>query len=173
MKGSEMKSSFSGDMRRRMRSGITVFSCALGMLGVLGAMAPAAQAVPAEPVKVAISGCWIRALPGNLPAGGYFIVTNSGDATVDLVNVKSHAYGMVMMHRTVTSGNTTKMVMIDRASVRADGVLTFKPGSYHLMLEKPRRPLADGALVPMTFTFSDGEAVTTQCTVRHVGANAQ
>jgi len=153
-----------------VRAGTAGVSCALGMFGVLGAAAPAAQAASAVPVKVAISGCWIRALPDNLPAGGYFIVTNAGDAPVDLVNVKSSAYGMVMMHRTVTSGNTTKMVMLDRASVRPDGELTFRPGGYHLMLENPLKSLANNALVPLTFTFNDGETVTTQCRVRYAGA---
>ena len=38
-----------------------------------------------------VSDCWIRALPGDLPSGGYFKASNTGDQPVNVVGVGSEA----------------------------------------------------------------------------------
>lgn len=52
----------------------------------LFAISVVALSAPHGPVEV--SNCLIRALPGNLPPGGYFKVTNSSEKPVDLIAVK-------------------------------------------------------------------------------------
>ena len=122
------------------------------------------------PSSLNVSDCWIRALPGNLPAGGYFKVANTGDQATDLVGVSTTAFGMSMLHQTQNQGGVSKMVMVKQVPVPAHGTLTFAPGDYHVMLEMPKETVKVGMSIPMTFTFSHGEHVTAQCVIK--GATA-
>lgn len=114
-----------------------------------------------------VSDCWIRSMPGDVPSGGYFKLMNMSDKPVDLTGVSTEAFGMSMLHQTLNSGSTSKMVMIDKATVPANGTLAFAPGGYHVMFENARQPLKVGASVPVTFNFSDGEKVTSRCEVKN------
>lgn len=120
-----------------------------------------------------VSDCWIRSMPGDLPSGGYFSAMNMSNTPVDLTGVETDAFGMAMLHQTQSNGSMSKMVMVDKATVPANGTLTFSPGSYHVMLEKPKKPLKIGTSIPLTFVFSDGEKVTAQCVVKSPGTMAQ
>jgi copper(I)-binding protein len=133
------------------------------LFAMLSGCALSAAAAPASEM---VSDCWIRLLPGNLPAGGYFKVMNMSAKPVDLTSVKTDAYGMAMLHQTQSNGSTSKMVMVDKATVPANGTLAFTPGDYHLMLEEPKKPLKVGMSIPLTFEFSDGEKVKATCEVK-------
>ncbi|MGH8782451.1 copper chaperone PCu(A)C [Paraburkholderia sp.] len=127
-------------------------------------------ALAAAPSAMMVSDCWIRALPGNLPSGGYFSAMNMSDKSIDLTGVTSDAFGMAMLHQTQSNGSTSSMAMIDHVAVPAGGTLAFAPGNYHVMLEQPRKPLKVGSTVPLMFMFSDGEKVVAQCAVKNASA---
>ena len=130
-----------------------------------------AQAAPAQSVMV--SDCWIRSMPGDIPSGAYFSAMNMSDKAIDLTSVETEAFGMAMLHQTQSSGSTSKMVMVDKATVPAHGKLAFAPGGYHVMLESPKAPLKIGSTTPLTFAFSDGEKLTVQCSVKPAGATSK
>ena len=44
--------------------------------------------------------------------------------------------------------------------------LEFKPGSYHIMLEKPRAGLKIGDTIQVDFTLSNGEGFSAACEVK-------
>ena len=48
-------------------------------------------ATGASAADVTVSGGWFRALPGKLPAGGYFTMHNAGASEVSLVKADSKA----------------------------------------------------------------------------------
>ena len=123
--------------------------------------------------SVTVSRCWVRLLPGNLPSGAYFDVTNPGSSAIDLKAVSTDAFDMAMLHRTQSNGSTSTMQMVDSATVPANGTLKFAPGGYHVMLEKPKALLEVGSTIPLTFSFSDGEKITAQCTVKSPAAMAK
>ncbi|WP_042264215.1 copper chaperone PCu(A)C [Paraburkholderia heleia] len=123
-------------------------------------------AFAAPPSAVTVSGCWIRSMPGDTPSGGYFSLMNISDNPVDLVGVSTAAFGMSMLHQTQSSGSTSKMVMLEKATVPANGTLAFAPGGYHVMFEKSEKPLAVGSTIPVTFKFSDGSTVQVPCAVK-------
>jgi periplasmic copper chaperone A len=127
----------------------------------------------AAPASVMVSDCWIRLLPGDLPSGGYFSVMNMSDKPVDLTGVKTTAFGMAMLHQTQTSGNASKMVPVEKATVPANGTLKFAPGGYHVMFEKATPAVKVGASIPVTFSFGDGEKVTSECAVKSAGAASE
>ncbi|RXV67919.1 copper chaperone PCu(A)C [Burkholderia stabilis] len=129
------------------------------LVTLLALQAPVTFAAPA----VQADACWIRAMPATVPSSGYFTLKNDGDAPATLTGIDSPAYGMAMVHETQTNGSTAKMVHVDAVAVPAHGTVTFKPKSYHVMLEQPRQAVAPGAKVPLRLHFADGSTVSVTC----------
>ncbi|MCA8432648.1 copper chaperone PCu(A)C [Burkholderia seminalis] len=129
------------------------------LVAVFALQAPASFAAPA----VQADACWIRAMPATVPSSGYLTLKNDGDTPATLTGIDSPAYGMAMVHETQTNGSTAKMVHVDSVVVPAHGSLTFKPKSYHVMLEEPRKTVAPGSKVPFRLHFADGSTVSVTC----------
>ncbi|MET3619841.1 copper chaperone PCu(A)C [Burkholderia ambifaria] len=129
------------------------------LFALLALQAPATFA--ASPVQA--EACWIRTMPATVPSSGYFTLKNDGDKPVTLTSIDTPAFGMAMIHETQTAGSTAKMVHVDAVDVPAHGTVTFKPKSYHVMLEEPRQPVAPGAKVPFRLHFADGSTVSVTC----------
>lgn len=126
--------------------------------------------MPASPARtsatVTASDCWIRLLPSPAPSGGFLVAHNAGSADVVLTGASSPDYGMVMLHETTESGGMSKMAMVHRVAIAAGKDLVFKPGSYHLMLEKPREGLKIGDAVRLDFALANGEGFTATCEIK-------
>ncbi|CAE6722430.1 MULTISPECIES: copper chaperone PCu(A)C [Paraburkholderia] len=131
------------------------------------------QAFAGAAAAVSVSDCWIRALPGDLPSGGYFKASNTGDQPVNLTGISTDAFGMAMLHQTQSQGSTSSMAMVHQVAVPAHGSLVFAPGNYHVMLEHPKQPLKIGTTIPLAFSFSDGEKVTASCAVKSASTMSQ
>ena len=112
----------------------------------------AAQAAPFD-----VTGAWFRALPGKLPAGGYFTAQNNTRHDVAITGVQSAACGMLMIHQSSNKGGMSGMDMVDSVKVPPGGIVRFAPGGYHLMCEAPKMKI--GAKVPVVLNLSDGSAV--------------
>ena len=131
------------------------------------------QAFAGAAAAVSVSDCWIRALPGDLPSGGYFKASNTGDQPVNLTGISTDAFGMAMLHQTQSQGSTSSMAMVHQVAVPAHGSLVFAPGNYHVMLEHPKQPLKIGTTIPLAFSFSDGEKVTASCAMKSASTMSQ
>ena len=129
------------------------------LFALLALQAPATFA--ASPVQA--DACWIRTMPATVPSSGYFTLKNDGDKPTTLTSIDTPAFGMAMIHETQTAGSTAKMVHVDAVDVPAHGTVTFKPKSYHVMLEEPRQTVAPGAKVPFRLHFADGSTVSVTC----------
>lgn len=121
---------------------------------ILLMMTSAASAAPFE-----ITGGWFRALPGKLPAGGYFTAYNGTGRDVSIVGANSDACGMLMLHQSSNKGGMSDMNMVDRVIVPAGGTVQFAPGGYHLMCESPTSKLKIGNKVGVLIKLSDGNSV--------------
>lgn len=130
-------------------------------------MAVAADTRPASPV---VEDAWIRMLPGDLPAAGYFSLRNRSDASRSLSGVESAAFAMVMMHKSSEQNGQSQMQHVGTVTLAPQAVVRFAPGGYHLMLMDARQTLSVGEQVPVTLSFSDGSRVTVQFVVRAAGA---
>jgi len=95
---------------------------------------------------------------------------NMSGKPADLTGVKTEAFGMAMLHQTQSNGSTSKMVMVEKATIPANGTLKFAPGGYHVTLENPKRPVEVGTSIPLTLSTSGGETVTSECAVKNAGA---
>jgi hypothetical protein len=125
---------------------------AIFLASMMGAPLSSAWAAPFD-----ISDAWFRALPGALPAGGYFTAQNNTGREVSITGVSSDACGMLMMHRSSSKGGMSGMDMVDSVKVPAGGVVKFAPGGYHLMCEQPR--MKPGGKVAVLLRLSNGSTV--------------
>ena len=115
---------------------------------------------------VTVENGWIRALPGSVPAGGYFMLHNGGNKAIALVGAQSPACGMLMLHVSENKGGMSTMRHVDSVDVAPGGTLEFKQGGYHLMCMQATAAIKPGASVPVTLMFQDGRNVTANFAVR-------
>ena len=125
-----------------------------------------AGAAHAGPVTV--KDAWIRALPGNLPAGGYFTLQNSTGKALTLTGVSSPVCGEAMLHESRDEGGRKSMVHVHELDVPNGGSLVFAPGGYHIMCMQPKG-LKIGGTADVTLLFKGG----TKQTVRFAVKNAR
>jgi copper(I)-binding protein len=123
---------------------------------VLSAAIVILAAAPACAGDLTIGDAWFRALPANLPSGGYFTLHNGGAAAVSLAGASSPACGMLMLHKTDDMNGMSSMSDVARIPVAAGGTLTFAPGGYHLMCMSPTAAMKPGAKVAVTLEFAGG-----------------
>jgi copper(I)-binding protein len=133
-----------------------LFSAALLALSAASAMA--------GPVN--ITGAWFRALPGKLPAGGYFTAVNTTGREIAIIGAQSDACGMLMLHRSQDKGGMSSMEMLDRITIPAGGTVHFAPGGYHLMCTGPTAKMKIGARAPVTLDLSNGTRAVVAFDVR-------
>jgi hypothetical protein len=131
-------------------------------IAILLAMTSVAQAAPFE-----ITDGWFRALPGKLPAGGYFTATNGTGREISIMGADSDACGMLMIHQSSNKGGMSGMDMVDKVSVPAGGTVRFAPGGYHLMCENPTAKMKLGAKVGVLLKLSDGSSIAAGFVVKN------
>jgi copper(I)-binding protein len=128
---------------------------------------PSQEAIAAMPTAaVDISECWIRLLPLPAPSAGYFNAKNSGTDTVTLSGAASKQYGAVMLHQTTHKDGMSRMSSVEGVDIAPGQMLQFKPGGYHIMLEKPAAQIKVGDVVPMQFLFTSGQKAEADCEVK-------
>ncbi len=114
-----------------------------------------------------VSDGWFRALPENLPSGGYFTLTNGSTVPVVLTGASSPACQSLMLHKSETANGMAQMTDAANILVAAGATLKFAPGGYHLMCMSPTPEMKPGATVFVTLQFQSGKAVTTPFTVKN------
>jgi hypothetical protein len=127
----------------------------------------AASAAP----SVTIADAWMRALPGKLPAAGYFTLHNGSGKEIVLTGAEAAACGSLMLHRSEASNGMASMSDVPNVSIPAGKSFSFAPGSYHMMCMGPSPQLKPGAHIPVTLIFADGTRLTAAFAVR--GANGR
>ena len=96
-----------------------------------------------------------RATPPNAAvAGGFLRVTNAGAADEVLLAASTEAAERVEIHEMKMRGEVMEMRQLTGGlDIPAGNTVELKPGGYHLMLIKPKRPLAEGQSVTLTLRF--------------------
>lgn len=146
---------------------------ALPLLAALLLAAPllaANTAHAADADAVHVSHAWLRVLPGDLPAGGYAVLQNTGDTPVALVGASSPAYGHVMLHQSSQAGGMSRMSMVESLPLPPQGNATLAPGGYHLMLMHAVQPVKPGDTVKVQLRFADGSTLDADFLARPANA---
>jgi copper(I)-binding protein len=97
--------------------------------------------------------------PGARTGGAYFTIRNDGREPDRLVGVASPVAREVEIHSMGMSGNLMKMRPAKAVEIAPASMVTFGPGTYHVMFLELHRPLSPGADVPLTLTFEKAGTV--------------
>ncbi len=125
-----------------------------------------ALTAPASAQTFNVTDAWFRALPGTLPAGGYFNVHNTGKSDLAILGAQSEGCSTVMMHKSSSTGGMSRMEHVDKVEVRAGNKVSFAPGGLHLMCMRPTSLMKIGGKVPVVLHLSDGTRLATTFAVR-------
>lgn len=137
-------------------------------LAIVLAAAAGASTPPPMSGHVAVTHAWFRALPANLPAGGYFDLKNTDSLRAAvLTGAELPACGMLMLHRSSDKNGVGSMEDVESVEAPPSGTIKFAPGGYHLMCMDPTPAMKIGASVPVTLKFRDTSIKTVTFAVKN------
>lgn len=109
--------------------------------------------------NLTISDQWVR-VTANTVTAAYMVITNSGEADT-LIKASTPLTANVQLHEVVSDGATSKMQPKEGGfPVPANGEVSLRPGSYHIMMLDLKEPVTDGQIVTITVTFEKAGDVT-------------
>ena len=106
--------------------------------------------------------------PGMMAQAAYMTLTNSGDVSRNLIGVSAEGYAMVHIHRSEHSAGVATMSSVDVIEIAPGQSVELAPGGLHIMLMHPKNPQAEGAMVPLSLRFADGEVLDVSAEVKRL-----
>ncbi|HUX73368.1 MAG TPA: copper chaperone PCu(A)C [Steroidobacteraceae bacterium] len=119
---------------------------------------------------VRVSRAWIRVLPGDLPAGGYATLRNTGGTALTLIGARSANYRRVMLHKSMSVDGMSQMSMVAGVPLPAHGTVRLAPGGYHLMLMHAFHAVKPGDEILVSLQFADGSSLAVEFLARPANA---
>ena len=120
---------------------------------------------------IRIEHMWSRAaLEGGV---GVLFMTVTNDGPADrLVGVSTPVADRAELHESMNDNGVMKMRPAEKLPVAPGKPLVLTPGGYHVMLMGLKRALRAGDRFPVTLSFENAGAVTTEALVAKAGAPA-
>ena len=109
---------------------------------------------------IEVSNSWARLIPNGM--GALFLeIQNSHPESDILTQASSPNAKSVMIHQTERKNNITSMKHLMKGiNIPANGNLSLKPGSYHIMLSGLDKDLKLGDKIEVTLEFSKNKSIT-------------
>lgn len=124
------------------------------------------EPVRALSTQVHASQCWVRMMPEPTPSAAYLALENKGEQSVAVTGASSLSFGHVMLHQTSESEGMARMSLVSEVEIPAGGVLSLKPGAFHVMLGQAKEDLALGERIILSIHLSDDTQVQAECELR-------
>ena len=122
-----------------------------------------------DPSGISLDHVWARPTPGAGTTGvTYFTVIDKGQPD-RLIGVSSPIAAVAELHETVNDNGVMKMRSVQSVALAPGKPVTFKPGSYHVMLMGLKNPLKAGDSFPLTLTFEHAQPITVTAKVEAAG----
>jgi hypothetical protein len=117
---------------------------------------------------------WARATPkGASIGGGYMTVTNTGAEPDRLVGGSTDISKSFEIHEMSMDNGIMKMRMLPKGlEIKPGQSVTFKPGSYHVMLMGLKHQLVEGRHFKATLQFEKAGKVDVDFIIAGVGAQS-
>ena len=136
----------------------------------------AAQVATPQSVKAGgmiITAARSRVTPAGAPvAGGYLTITNGGQQDDRLVSASIEIADKTEIHEMATKdGVMTMRTLPDGLVIKPGETIELKPGSFHLMFLKPKRPLVEGEVLRGQLAFEKAGPVSVEFKVEGMGGN--
>jgi len=109
---------------------------------------------------IEVSNSWARLTPNGV--GALFLeIQNSHPESDVLTQASSPNAKSVMIHQTERKNNITSMKHLMKGiNIPANGNISLKPGSYHIMLSGLDKDLKLGDKIEVTLEFSKNKSIT-------------
>ena len=109
---------------------------------------------------IEVSNSWARLIPNGV--GALFLeIQNSHPESDILTQASSPNAKSVMIHQTERKNNITSMKHLMKGiNIPANGNISLKPGSYHIMLSGLDKDLKLGDKIEVTLEFSKNKSIT-------------
>jgi hypothetical protein len=95
-------------------------------------------------------------------AGGFLVISNTGDTADKLVAATSHISDDVQLHETVNN----KMQRVKSFDIPANGELELKRGGNHIMFMNLTHKPVEGDKVSVTLQFAESDPITVEVPVK-------
>lgn len=98
----------------------------------------------------------------------YMVISNKGGTADKLISVSADASDVTEVHETkqMENGMMGMQPVQGGLDVPANGSVTLKPGSYHIMLMKLSKDLTPGVNIKLTLKFQSGKEMTVDVPVK-------
>jgi len=122
---------------------------------------------PENDSTLTINNAWIRPAPPNVTSmAGYFDIQNNSDKSIKIVDSKSSAFDMTMIHTTVIEDGIAKMEHLDGLTIPAKSTVSLAPSGKHVMLMRPESPLKQGDSISLTLIDEENKEYQYEILVR-------
>ena len=116
---------------------------------------------------------WARPAAEGQTGAVYLTIKNDGKEGDKVLSAESPAAAKAELHETRDENGVMKMRAVkDGAEVKPGASLAFKPGGYHIMLFDLKKPLEEGAMVPLTITLAKAGAINVEIKVEKTAPGA-
>ena len=123
-------------------------------------------AADAQIGNLSIDDAWAKSgQVGPVPSAAFMVIKNKGGAD-KLVSANCDCAKSTELHNVKMIDGAMKMYKVDAMDVPANGDLTLKSGSYHIMLIGLTRPLVAGETVPLKLKFEKAGEVTVSAKIK-------
>ena len=119
----------------------------------------------ASEATLEITDVWARPGLKDGNSGVFFLINNQTKSEVKLISADSEISAFVEVHKSYMEDEVMKMEKQEFVTVSAESELSFKPGSYHIMLIGLKNDLTVGTEFEVTLNFEDQESQTVNVVV--------
>jgi copper(I)-binding protein len=117
--------------------------------------------------SIIIRDAWMLEAPPNARViAAYMTIENRTSQSMTLIGVSSERFKRIEVHQTVMHGDVMRMVPHEELEIPARGMVSLKPGSYHLMLIGPESVPKEGDVINLKLQFDNGYTKHINVTVR-------
>ncbi|MBT8458589.1 MAG: copper chaperone PCu(A)C [Boseongicola sp.] len=100
-------------------------------------------------------------LPNQPVAGGFMMITNTGETDETLVAARSPAAARMEVHEMAMDGDVMRMREVEGGlKIPAGQTVSLEPGGYHIMFMDLAGPLIEGSETEVTLTFTKAGEIT-------------
>lgn len=123
--------------------------------------------------NLVIKAPWMRATPkGAKVAGGYLLITNTGNEPDRLLAIASDIATTVDVHQMTMANGVMNMRPVEQPLEIAPGAtLEFKPGGYHVMFSGLKGGVKEGDKVKATLSFEKAGKIEIEFPAGAIGAS--
>ena len=117
---------------------------------------------------------WARATPkGATVGGGYFTITNTGNAADRLIGGASDVSSRFEIHEMSMDRGVMKMREITSGvEIKPGQTIRFEPSGYHIMFVGLKQPLKEGDHIKATLQFEKAGNTSVDFAVQGIGARS-